>query len=311
MSEQFIPFKMPNLADRSEGQSVTLKDSYIYLRMMGFPDRDIFIYPEGEFGNFKGEVLRQKPETGEMVHPGDKIFLVAAVAGISELMPDLFTDHNDNVFEDEFNARQGTRRLFAIFDSIFIKMLCRLEWIRDIYAGIYPSESLIDHLSELLKMPERDMPKIPKEVIAYILPRLYGYLATEGAFQVYMQTTMGLSCACSAADSQWFSIPEQARCILGKNGHLGEDYYIGDRFKGAYPSLNINLAIEKLTDIENIIPGGPDNALLAAILRLNLPGQTESYSIDIEPLGDKLRFENGKAYLGYNTVLKGITNKRN
>lgn len=304
MTEQFIPFRMPDLADRPEGQSNTLKDSYIHLRMMGLPDRDIFIYPEGEFGNFKGEILRQKPDAGEMVYPGDKIFIAAAVAGISELMPDLFTDHNDNIFEDEFNPRQGTRRLFAVFDSMFLKMLCRLDWIRDIYAGIYPSDSLIDHLSELLVMPERGMQKIPREVLGYILPRLYGYLATEGALGVYMQTIMGLSCACSAAESQWFPIPEQVRCVLGKNGNLGEDYYIGDRFKGACPALNINLAVENMTDIEKIIPGGNDNQLLTRILELNLPGQTECYTLDIEPRGEKLTFENGKTYLGYTTVLR-------
>jgi hypothetical protein len=303
MNKQFIPFKMPDLADRPDGQSNTLKDSYISLRTMGFPDRDIFIYPEGEFENFKGEILRQKPEAGEMVYPGDKILIVAAVAGISELMPDLFTDHNDNIFDDEFNARQGTRRLFAIFDSIFIKMLCRLEWIRDIYAGIYPSELLIDHLSELLVMPERDMQKVPKEVLGYVLPRLYGYLATEGALKIYLQTIMGLSCACSAADSQWFPIPEQARCSLGKSGHLGEGYYLGDKFKGTSPQLNINLTVENMADIEKIIPGGMEHELLGKIMRLNLPGQTEGYKIDIEPQGEKLKFENGKAYLGYSTVL--------
>jgi hypothetical protein len=303
MIEQFTPFKMPDLADRPEGQSNTLKDSYLCLRMMGFPDRDIFIYPEGEFENFKGEILRQKPEAGEIVYPGDKILIVAAVAGISELMPDLFTDHNDNILEDEFNARQGTRRLFAIFDSIFIKMLCRLEWIRDIYAGIYPSELLIDHLSALFVMPERSMEKIPKEVLGFVLPRLYGYLATEGALRIYLQTIMGLSCGCTPADLQWFPIPEQARCILGRNGQLGEDYYLGDKFKGASPSLNINLAVENLADIKKIIPGGRDNELLAKILQLNLPDQTESYCIEIKPRGEKLKFENGKAYLGYNTVL--------
>lgn len=303
MSEQFTPFKMPNLADRPDGQSNTLKESYICLRRLGFPDRDIFIYPEGEFENFKGEILRQKPDVDELVYPGDKIFIVAAVAGISELMPDLFTDHNDNIFEDEFNTRQATRRLFAIFDSIFIKMLCRLEWIRDIYAGIYPSELLIGHLSELLVMPEQGMQKIPTEVLGYVMPRLYGYLATEGALRIYLQTVMGLSCGCSTADSQWFPIPEQARCCLGKSGHLGEGFYLGDEFKGTSPILNIHLKVEDLADIRKIIPGGEDNEVLNKILRLNLPGQTEGYTINIEPQGENLKFENGQAYLGYSTVL--------
>ncbi|NLI15098.1 MAG: hypothetical protein GX409_02305 [candidate division Zixibacteria bacterium] len=309
MSEQFIPFRMPDLAGRSEGQSKTLKDSYIYLRMMGFPDRDIFIYPEGEFENFKGEIIKQKPEAGELVYPGDKIFIVAAVTGISELMPDLFTDHIDDLFEDDFNARQGARRLFAIFDSIVLKMQCRLEWIRDIYAGIYQSESLIEYLSKLSAMPEQDLPKIPEQALGYILPRLYGYLATEQALQVYLKTVMGLSCDCSTADSQWFPMPERARCALGRKGRLGEDYYIGDRFKGIYPSLNVDLAIDKLTDIKKIIPGGTDSELLISILRVCMPAQAENYTLNIKPHGDKLIFESGDAYLGYNTILTEKTNK--
>ena len=142
-SKSFAPFQMPDFKTRPDGVSRELKDAYAYLRQQGFPDKDLFIFPQGEFYSFKGDILNQKPESGDIISPGTRITLIAAVPGICELMPDLFTDHREDFFDEEFNHRGGTKRLFSIFDSAMIKMLCRIEWIRDIYSGANFSDVIV------------------------------------------------------------------------------------------------------------------------------------------------------------------------
>ena len=189
MADLFSPFKMPAFRSRPAAESKSLKDAYIYLRRKGFPDKDIFVYPVGSFDRFKGEIKGQSPEPGETILPGDEIVLTVNMPGITDIMPDLFIDHHEeldaaDLFSGEFSKQAGVRRLFSIFDSFYLKMLCRLEWVRDIYAGLYMSREFIDYFSSLLSLPERNMPEVPSEVVGFVLPKLYHYLGTEGALMV-------------------------------------------------------------------------------------------------------------------------------
>ena len=108
----FTPFKMPDFTGRPDGSSKSLRDSYISLRRFGCPDKNIFIYPQGEFARYRGDILDQRPNPGEIVNAGDTVTLIAAVPGICELMPDLFTDHSEAFFEEDF------KQLYLIYYPI-------------------------------------------------------------------------------------------------------------------------------------------------------------------------------------------------
>jgi hypothetical protein len=300
---QFAPFPMPDFKDRPDGISKSLKDAYVYLRQQGFPDKDLFIYPQGEFSSFKGDILSQRPEPGETVSSGTRVILIAAVPGICELMPDLFTDHRGDFFDEEFNTRGGARRLFAIFDSAMLKMYCRLEWIRDIYGGIDYSEIIINYLGRILNLPERELKQITPEILGYVLPSLYGYLGTEEAMRVYLATVMEIDSRAHIGGIEEFKLAENAQNRLGEKWRLGSDLFLGQNFKGAQPKVKIDLLIESTEMLRKIIPQSEGEFLLEKILSFCVPQTAEAFELNVIPDRRNIRFKTGGTYLGYGTVL--------
>jgi hypothetical protein len=301
----FKSFPMPDFKSRPEGESKSLKEAYINLRRQGFPDRDIFVYPIGETNRFKGEIQAQYPYPDDMVTQGDRIILVVNFPAICNLMPDLFTDQKDDFFTEEFNDRIGARRLFGVFDSAFLKMLCRLEWIRDIYAGLYYSEDFVEYISSLLAYPDNVKKEFGFDIIGFVLPKLYRYLGTEAAIKVYLKSVLGLECEVTFTDYQKSDIPENYYSRIAGKSRLGENLYLGREFKVASPVLNITLKISDADSLEHIVPGGKHYKLLKGIIEFCLPHNTEKYSVTIDPVSDNILFVNGDSYLGYGTVLVG------
>ena len=288
-----------------------LKDAYIHLRRLGFPDRDIFIYPQGEFNEFKGEVLGQQPEPGDMISSGNRITLIVAMPGICDAMPDLYTDHSEDFFTEDFNDRTGTRRFFSIFDSALLKMICRLEWIRDIYAGAHYSAGLGDYMGSIFSIPKKELQEIDPEILGFLLPRLYRYLGIEGAMSVLIETLVGIKTSILLGNDQNFLLPQNVGGQLGKKWRLGMDMYLGERFKGENPALNIQLEIDDCESVPEIIPGSEGHRLLREILNIMLPYYAEQYRIVIKPDKTNMHFENDASHLGYSTVLSSHQDKRN
>jgi hypothetical protein len=308
MTGTFSPFKMPDFSFRVADQSRSLKDSFAYLRSRGFPDKDLFIFPQGRFLSFKGEILDQRPQAGEIVSAGERIILIAAVPGLCDLMPDLFTDHRESsFFDEEFSPRNATRRLFAVFDSMYIKMLCRLDLVRDIYAGLGHPEIMADYISSFLNLIERNYDWITIEMLGFILPSLYGYLGTDSALRTYLESVLGIDCISNFRDNQVFPIPEKLRNRLGDGGQLGTNIYLGDRYKGGCPAFDLDMLADDVAKIEQIMPGRKGHEFLAKILELSLPHHQESYGINIRPAPGSTSFKSGFAHLGYGTVLGGIS----
>jgi hypothetical protein len=294
---------MPDFQGRPDGKSLSLKAAYAFLRSQNYPDQDLFIFPQGKFGEFKGEILGQKPHPGELVEKGDRITLIASVPGICEIMPDLFTDHRDDFFDEEFNNRGGAKRLFAIFDSLMIKMQCKLDWIRDIYGGIYESEEIINYFSLLLNLPERNLKIIAPEILGYVLPALYGHLGTEEALRIYIETVMRIKTRIRMQGYQIYDIPEETLNSLGAKGRLGNNLYMGRKFKGSGINVEIDLLLDSPEMIESIIPGSKGNYLLEKILEYSLPQMAEGYKLNFIPDPEKIKFNSGTSHLGYGTVL--------
>ncbi len=302
-AESFNPFTMPDFRSRPDGRSKSLKDCYVNLRTLGFPDRNLFIFPEGEFTNFKGEIIDQRPEPGELVIPGNRIVIVAAVKGICELLPDLFTDHHESFFDEEISPRGATERLFAVFDSAFIKMICRLEWARDIYAGISSSDRITEYWGTLLDLPERKMKQIAPQIVGFVLPALYGYLGTESALGAYISAVTGIESRAIRSGIQRFPIPEELKNRLGLKAILGNELFLGEEFKGVTPETDLELDLTDLATVENIIPKGRQHSLLKEMLALAMPSAAEIAKIKSRPDSEEICFEGGKSYLGYSTVL--------
>lgn len=294
---------MPDFSSRPDGSSKSLRDSYITLRRFGLPDKNIFIYPEGEFARYRGDILDQRPNPGEIVNAGDTVTLIAAVPGFCELMPDLFTDHSEDFFEEDFNARTGARRLFAVFDSAFLKMLCRLEWIRDIYAGVYRSNDFIDYLGSLLTIPAPAGGLLDRRRLGFILPRLCRYLGTEGALKVFIEAAIGIKADVRMGTPQQFPLPDISLCPLGSGSRLGDDWHLGAGFKAAKPRLSISLKLDDPNAVTDLIPQSEGRRKLEEILQLALPFYIEQCDLTIEPDIETIMFKTAESHLGLSTVL--------
>jgi len=308
VNDSFTPFAMPDFKSRPEAKSKSLKDAYIYLRKNGVPDKDIFVYPLGEFSRFKGDIMNQYPDPGEIVSSESNIILAVNRMSICDLMPDLFTDNRqrssiDDFFAENFSSQTGARMLFSIFDSACLKMLCRLEWIRDIYAGLYLSENFINYFSSFLSLPEKENDHINPEIIGFVLPKLYQFMGTESALKVYIESVLGLKCSVSFNNLQTKDLPENLPSRLMSNCILGKKMYLGKQYKNPNPILSITLKVKDMKQIKEIIPGGKKHQLLITIIKLCLPGYAEEYKVHIQPDSDEILFIPGEAYLGYSAKL--------
>jgi len=274
------------------------------------PDKDIFIFAQGEFNQFKGEILDQQPQAGDMVLPGNKITLTAAVPGIGQVMPDLFTDHLSHYLVEDNNPRHGVKKLFAIFDSMFLKMLCRLEWIRDIYAGVHQSSRVIDHLNSICFLPGTEISELDINSMGYIPSRLAMFLGTEGGLNVFLEAATGLKVKTRILGNQESPVPGDALAGLGAKSRLGENIFIGDRFESDKPKLEVNFQLDKAEDVHKAIKTIENKKLLEDIFRLVLPYYVEQCEISVEPSGEEIAFVNGNSYLGFSTALSPGENER-
>lgn len=299
----FTPFKMPDFCSRPLGSSKTLKEAYIHLRRREFPDRNIFIYPHGEFSRFKGEILDQRPQAGEMVYPESRITIIAAVSGISHVLPDLFTDQKSDFLSEDKNTRHGARDLFAILDSMLLKMSCRLEWIRDIYSGVYHSSRFIEYLNSIFFIPEGEADKSNLNSLGYILSRLSRFQGTEGALRVFMESSTGLKVSTEIIGNLKLAIPSRDAIGIRDDTRLGEDLLLGDKFESEKPELKLNFQLENREDVQRAIEVSENTEILEDICRYALPFYINRFQTGVDPDSEGIDFACGSSYLGFSTAL--------
>lgn len=278
-----------------------MKEAYIFLRRQEFPDKNIFIFPQGEFSRFKGEILEQQPHAGETVYQESRITLIAAVSGISHILPDLFTDQMSDFLSGEYNPRHGAKNLFAIFDSMFLKMRCRLEWIRDIYAGVYQSPRFVDYLNSIFFVPEREAGKSNLVSLGFMLSRLSRFQGTEGALRVFLESLTGLKVNAEILGNLKRAIPPSSVKGLGGEAGLGEGLFLGDRFESEKPELELSFQLEGLEDVEKAIKITENREIIEDICRYAMPYYLGSFEIAIDPDSAGIDFACGSSYLGFST----------
>jgi len=306
----FQPFKMPDLCARPDGKTKSLKEAYIYLRNQGLADKDIFIYAQGEFSSFKGEILDQQPLAGEMVYTDSHIVLHAAVAGICQVLPDLFTDSLSGTLAYDNDPRQGVKSLFAIFDNHFLKMMCRLDWIRDIYAGIYHSSHGADRQNLIFFDTDSLVDEGYADSHSFILSRLSRFQGTQGALKVFLESTTGLIVDISIAENQKTSIPSTSTAKLDQACKLGTNIFLGEDFEGEKPKLKITLKLTKPGDIAKAIAITEDACYFDNVLNFILPYYSDKFEISIKPEAEEMKFLNGNSYLGFSTAIACANNEK-
>lgn len=299
----FSPFKMPDFCARPEGKSRSLKDAYIYFRKQEFPERNLFIFAQGEFNKFKGEILEQQPPAGETIYAESKVTLIASVPGICHSMPDLFVDQRTDFMSDDKDPRHGIKYLFGIFDSMFLKMLCRLEWIRDIYAGVYRSAQFISYLNSIFFISEQEEDKTDFNSLGFILSRLSRFQGTEGALRVFLESVTGLKVNTEISGNQKTPVPSGAVKSLGEGTRLGDNSFVGREFESEKPELKVNMLLEGLDDVRKALKITGDREYLENIYRYVLPFYIKRCETMVDPESEGIEFESGRSYLGFNTSL--------
>jgi hypothetical protein len=299
----FDPFKIPDFVNRPDGRSMSLKDAYVGLRRLGFPDKDIFIFAQGEFNSFKGEIIRQEPQAGDMVYPGNRVILTAAVAGICQMMPDLFTYHIEGELSSDKDPRQGTKKLFAVFDSAILKMLCRLEWVRDIYAGIHRSPKYLEYLNKLFSDPKIEINDPDFRPLGFISSRLSQYAGTEAAVLNYFEQAADLQVSAEFAGNHKVPLPKNATDKLGKESKIGENVYLGDNFQSEKSEIKLGVHFDKAEDIDKTMKLLKNEKTLTQVFRAILPYYLEKCDLFVAEDSENVEFACGKSNLGFNSRL--------
>ena len=280
-----------------------MKEAYVFLRVRGFADKDIFIFPQGEFSSFKGEILEQQPHAGEMVYPGTAVTLIAAVRGISHILPDLFTDQMTDFLSDDRSPRHGAKNLFAIFDSMFLKMRCRLEWIRDVYAGVYQSPRFLDYLNSIFFVSRNGTSGSDLFGLGFMLSRLSRFKGTEGAVQVLLESLTGLEVDAELLGNRKMAIPPGSSRGLGENGRLGENMFLGEIFESERPELNFKFRLGGEEDVLPVMEFCGNNEILEDVRAKALPFYLSRFETSVDPDSAGTDFTCGNSYLGFSSAM--------
>lgn len=287
-----------------------MKEAYVSLRRREFPDRDIFIFPQGEFSSFKGEILEQEPLAGEMVYPDTKIMIVAAVPGISHVLPDLFTDQKSDFLSDDRSPRHGAKDLFAIFDSMFLKMRCRLDWIRDVYAGVFQSPRFIDYLNSIFFVSGNETDRSGLSALGFILSRLSRFKGTEGSIRVLLESMTGLKVNADVLGNRKIEIPVGLSWGLVENNSLGEDTFLGERFESERSEVNFTFRLDDAEDVPRVIEFCESHEILEDVRRKALPFYLGRFGATVDPDSAGIEFICGNSHLGFSTAMHPGENER-
>jgi hypothetical protein len=127
---------------------------------------------------------------------------------------------------------------------------------------------------------------------------------------VFLEAAVGLKVKTRILGNQEISIPGNVPAGLGAKSRLGENIFIGDKFEGDKPKLEVTLQLDEPADVLKAIKIVENKKLLEDIFRIVLPYYVDQYEISVEPSGDEITFVNGNSYLGFSTGLSPDESER-
>jgi len=279
----------------------------LLLMKLGVSPGNIELLAEGEYENYRGEVLSQEPPSGTPLRKDSRVTLHIGCSSAVDYMPYQFFYGLEGIRSSDRSWDNKARRFMAPFESAYVKSKAAAVMQKLKYdLGIID----IAHLTKLLKLFDFEVDNHITDLHELlfwvsVFPPFHYWAGNPKYVEKLLTFIFGYEFRIIENVASESDIPENIRYRLGsKTGRLGHETIIGKRFAeydSAYRVEVRGIPPEKTADF---LPGKPMRKKMEWILGFSMPGNLE-YHIKINVKRDKVAVggETANCWLGYSSFV--------
>lgn len=296
---------MPNLV--SPQARMTFVQALLALKQSGVEWENVRLFSSGTFENYRGEVLKQEPKPNTEITPDTQITLWVGFPSLFDALPYQLFFGAKEWHRDTVRLEQRAREFLACFDSSFIRILSRLEYVLLVYNLVFLEKDFCQHFLEAFDFPKDQWEK--EEILLWMifLPTFHLWAGTKEGTEKVLSAFLQAQSKIEENIPGENQLPLELRSRLGeRSNHLGQNWLLGKRFSECDSTYRINICPISADQIKEFLPNHKKRKKLERILALSTPGQLR-YKVSLKLKQKDKKFSLGKdsknSLLGYATYL--------
>ncbi len=274
-----------------------------FLMKLGVDISQVDILAFGEFENYKGEILGQEPEPGQVLTGDTRIRLKVGFQSAVDFMPYQFfyglagSERRSSAWEDQ------AREIMAPFDSAVIRHNAAAEYQTLKYnLGVIDKKQVADFLQlfnfELAGEGSGDEKSL---IWASLMPFFHYWAGSAALTETALELIFGFKFQIVENVGGEFEIPQEVHYHLGApSGRLGRETILGKKFLEYDSTYEIFIKGITPEEISDFLPGGTGRKRINEILKLCMPNHLDyRLRFDVRNRKTIIGKEKRAAYLGY------------
>jgi hypothetical protein len=295
--------KMPNLCNPRHPLHFTT--ALAILEKLGIDTNTINILAVGEYKNYQGEVIEQKPAAGTSLGPNPDIELRIGFWSAVDYMPYQFFYGLKSTPQGRGGWEEAARRFMAPFDASVIRYKTAAMRTSLAYnVGVIEDE----HINRFLELFDFELLKSDKKELLFwysIMPTYNRWAGNPAYIEKILTYFTGYRCEIVENIEVEFEIPESAQNSLGSSRcELGRDLTIGRSFSECDSGYEVIVHDVSSMDMKRFLRGGVMWKKIEKILEICMPNNFESrITVKGRAQGVKIGKKEYLAFLGYSSYL--------
>jgi len=281
--------------------------SLLTLKQCGVEWENVRLLAAGTFENYKGEIVKQKPEPDTELTPNTQITLWIGFTSLFDILPYQLFFGAKEWHRDTASLEKRAREFLACFDSFFIRILTQLRYLQLVYDLVIIEKHFCQHFLESFGFPADDWEE--GEILQWMnfLPTFHLWAGTKKGTEKILSTFLHAQIKIEENIQADDKLPQELRSHLGDNlCRLGENWLLGSRFSECDSAYRINVGPISVEQIKEFLPNKRKRRKMERILALSTPGQLR-YKISLKLRQEEKRFALGmdskNSSLGYSAYL--------
>lgn len=297
---------MPDLAN--PGSSTPFVHKLAGLKRVGVALENVRLLLNGEFENYKGEIIHQLPPPGEEIDPSAVMLLVVGCSSmVDQLPPSLFFVPRKR-YVDFDKMELESRKLFSCFDSMMSKIKATLEYILLVYDSVFLERTFSKRFIGAFGFPEDGWSSEELFFWMMLLPGFHRWAGTKKGTEEVLAQFLNTRVRIKENQKGENNLPIELQSLLGeRSNRLGLDWFLGNCFSECESSFKVIIGPVSVSQVRDFLPLGPKRKKLDRILNHCVPGQLR-WNVALELKQKEKNFTLGETtpncVLGYSAYLK-------
>ena len=296
---------MPDLVNPQA--RIDFVQALLTLKQCGVEWKNMRLFASGTFENYRGEVVKQEPKPKTEITPSTQVTLWLGFPSIFDSLPYQLFFGAKEWHRDTVNLEQRARKFLACFDSSFIQILSRLEYVLLVYNLVFLEKDFCQHFLEAFGFPISEWEE--EEILLWMtfLPTFHLWAGTREETEKILSTFLQARFNIEENIKGENQLPPELKSRPGeKSNHLGQNWLLGSGLSECDSTYRVNIGPISVDQIKEFLPDQGKRKKLERILALSTPGQLQ-YKVSLKLRQQDKKFSVGKdsknSLLGYATYL--------